>query len=499
MKKKLVVLLSLTLSVLFALSGCNLFGSKVVIYQETEKTVSNILMVSELSNYSVSTSRGPIVVLQNEDNYKIYNVDAEKVILTLQKGEDIYYDFDIVNENAFMVTRTRYTNNYSSETYSYFYDSNGSVVASVEGYAGLENFLDIYSFDLDFYRLNDNGGFEELSGLSYSFYDDLEYARGEYYYATSSETIITYDKNFNVVNYHRAPSYAQGISEIIILDNGNYVYQYEYNVDPLTEKYDYLDEDNVKYNLETVLVDISKNKVKDIDTDYIFGSGLYVEEITEEGIVIDEKYKTLIEIVTKIENKKLSRIDYKMMSINGKGKMEEIKPMIEYGQALVYTMSNGNYYTYTIAGELVVLDEDFKELKRFNERTIDFINNSLISINKKIYDANMNLVKDISEYDIVKVLSDCVILRSNSDDTYYCVRADGTQTGTETLINYEGTLIDGYLIEGIDGYMSFYNGAGKLVGTINGGYASVTASSSNYQKRLIRVSGHGDEYYYLAK
>ena len=451
-------------------------------FETNAVTLSQNSQVSKLTDYEVVNKVQNLILFENVNTvtstsypytsttyYKlaVYNIATKNVVwegnyddkTTNTKTYSVELKYNWVADNAalFVVkTTTTETVNFNTRTTerAALYDSCGMMMA--ETYGSTIDFTSIargYVYaDGTVYTFQEDGrsevAFEYPAYLEFPYFD---FTDGENYYSFDEDTmqITVYDSKFEYVDSYQLPVNAEWVNYVVMRD-GKLLVQYDIELEDDAKKYDFIYEksneiegdleidgtyndvslsftENKKYDLVTLLVDLEKDKVKEVKTDLAFlevtsmNDIAYYNEEYCEGLSDAEEISAYV-MAAKIEDGRVNFDRCDMYAVDAKAKFTKIESV------------EGNYYNYItrIAEDRWIycgnnanymIDGDGTVISRFDD--FDDVIGDYILVDDKIYDMDLELVLDLndSRYSIVDTMADGLLL-SNVDGDVYLFNAE---------------------------------------------------------------------------
>ncbi len=338
------------------------------------------------------------------------------------------------------------------------------------------------------------------------------YSDGKFIYM-EQHGVYTYNDDFTLLHYYEVPGYANG--EIYVLDNGCYLVQYQYMVDPYTDEYDfYFANQEVKFNTVTEFVNPAKDKVKEIETDYFFAGFKRASDL--EDVEMDG-YAGLIFAEAKISNKMYTPLQHDVtLTVTKKGKIEEAPELIKNQkmgkkEAIVQQFAD-YFYVQDILGQGYLLNEKGKVQMTLNASKGVKHNAKYMIYNDKVYDSTLTeMTLPDGEFLPYGLMNDCVLLYKTVDGVVEIYKWDGATTtlfaknngSTEILANWN----NGYKksvtnVETGKTTYTYYNAAGTELASLafNLTEKATAAEEKAYLYEGTEVTDTGSvTVYYLVK
>ncbi len=399
MKKKMLILLTLVLSVMMALSGCGRDDFEKSIKDPFVKApalttqTSTAFFGAEATVVSDASADGRLIrftntnALEGETYIALYDVKEGTIIKSFTKPTMSTIP------TTYVVNSVGFLENFE-KTYGYAVSSVTMRISDVTlgTYAPESYDLTLYNFDgssfayessedsvpsLDMvgtnvifgednlvfnYKVNKQKVGSFVADTSFGKFKpvpsiDVETEKYLYEYK-DDDKVAVYDQKFKKLGVYEAPRVDEPMS-IQILANGNLFFQ-GYNIlSSVDKEYDILI-DGTKIDLITEVYNVKKDKTEKVDTDYIVSSiinkinahavndslfGQYEEYILE---TLD-MYEDIDNVVpaVKIENKRvrfMNSTDYELCVINNDGEIEDTLPHVISDQFIITTSDEFGAY-----------------------------------------------------------------------------------------------------------------------------------------------------------
>lgn len=528
MKKKIVLSVSTLLCLIVALTSC--FGATASFtsfvqkdsYKAPPAAATMITQADIDGNYSSATNE--LVLFTKTENllttYTVYNIET---------GSKVWTGSESTNTNTNETTSTKYSVNFVSQwdnTWFYvtatkttvtstdtdtdvsytLYTANGNQFAYMSGDEAkaptYDRNTDLINFDKKVYRINDAGTVSLAFELSaFKSIPDVDYKAGNYYIAEADDTYTFYDANLNFVSNYSLPSYVD--AEAFILSNGNVLVQYTVEVDQFSDDYTFID-DEVKYELTTLLVNAKNGKTTKLNYDYVIEECYAAKEVSE-ALGLNEKIDN-VAVLYRIEDQRIntSVVSTTMASIGNNGKISKI--FGDYIDGMLPGMqpvANNRWKVMNTAEQTFVLDENGKVVGE--STNIDKYNSFYFVIDNKVYDWNFNLVVDLTSQKPTDITFMNSSIRYTNEDGEIKLYTNGsTQTivaeDSKKAISYTyGSLL--YVVSDSSGdktTYSVYNYAGNMLRSFTG-YSSFSVVASYEGAMILKVTNDGETNHFIVK
>ena len=472
MKKRVlgvVLTLVLALGCAFAVMGCGSDAKDLYDFTKSTSTpYSSATKIDELDKYAYGNSaEGNLAVFYNYDSessstsYKVFNLDTGKVVATMTIAEGAvggYYLYEVEKVGGAVFCSYYKAANASVYTYKLF-NENGTEITNYSKSGDLENNileinLDLIEFNDIIYRVGTDGSVVkafDVNDLSKFEITGLDAKSENYYYAAKEGVIVVYSAvDGTPVSYYQKPSYAEDFSWYV-LSNGNIFVQYSVKVDPYTDKYDYLKDNQygqygiAKYTLEQKIVNPKNGDVKDVKNSK---NPVYIEHVVALSGVIAQNYTFTTDgykgsaknfaSVLKIEDKKINTYTHYNYFMSDKGKLSEIEDTIVAQEGVGEFLDNGYVILTSKLGQKFLYDAELNLVGEVTNAQSQYYTEKFIITDKAIYDYTLKKVIDfaIGGYDIsyYSKVGENIIVRkevkteNSSYYDYYLLKDSNTPT-----------------------------------------------------------------------
>lgn len=476
--KKIISLITFILCIAMVLSSCSFSDmSFKKFYKDLEYKAPNQLtksnQISAIDGFEFERAYDNLLLFTTKDgeSYKVYNAKTDAVVLT-QDTENAQVEFFSVFDTPFIKVTKRTTTDDVTTTYVHLYSSNGALVADAKNPADarVTTKLDFFKFNGAVYRVNKDASATACSSYYLSDLPDIAWKTENYYYTSDDNNVSVYDKDLNCVFYWEFPSSNITDRGIFLLEEGILLAQGVERLPDDANKYDYA-ASGTKYNVVSFILNVEKDKVKEVDLDYRVTSVLSMDRIYQ---FQETEANALPKSVTNYANVKFindHRLDSraKEVVIEKNGDTIELAPEFESLPSIatkdrwIYTRDNGEMYLINEKGDII---------GNITGVGSDDRNENFIRMGEKILDYDLNVVYDAKTNGkrIVGMLQTSVILADESPDSegkthYYLYKADKTISKIEDYATYEYMYYLTYDSENETG--AIYAENGKLLLTLN--------------------------------
>ena len=446
--KKIISLTALILCMAMLLASCSFSGmSFKKFYKDAEyqapKQFSTSKQIATIDGLTFEEASGDLLLFTTNDGkgYRIYNAKTDAIILTFST-ENAYTEFFTVFDTTFVkVTETKITD--TTTTYVRIYNTKGELVADSKDPTdeSITTMLDFFKFNGTIYRVNENGSASVYSSYYLPNFPAIAEKTENYYYTSGTNEVSVYDNDLNFVFYWEFPSENITNRGIFLLEDGVLLAQGTERLPNDAKKYDYASS-GTKYNIVSYILNVEKDKVKEVNLDYKVTSTFNMDSIDsynedEESSSIPVDNYALVKF---INDHRLDSRDTPV-TIKNSGDTVEIAPEFDS----LPTMVTENRWIYTKHnGEQYLIDENGDVIGNITGTTAADRNDKFIRIGQKLYDYDLELVYDAKEHGqrIVSLLQTSVILVDESPDfsgniNYYLYKADKTSFKIENYDNHE--------------------------------------------------------------
>ena len=435
--KKHILVICLLLSVVLSFSSCKGKGydfaevSDAFAYEAEYEILTSKEKVDDLNKLSVysksfySNSNFNELVLmvdrtadRDEAELSVYNLLDNRIVLTVSLEKFYSHSFFECGGKTFVMITTR-TEVKLTDEYIYstsLYNASGTKLLTKNAEYDKDDVqiaCDLLQFGGKIYRVGEDAAltlvcdaalYGNLSTLS------LDCKTSDYYYAAKSESVSVYDHNLDRV-YFWELSYDADLCLINPLAGGKVLVQYINTLPEDAKSYDlivdgdFLDidaEGKQKCELVSLLLDVEKDKEKELKLDYIVAKVMNTDEIDEDGKVYDlpDKIDNLAAVMY-IEDDYLvtAESEIKTVVLNSKGKVaSDFIGDVEDVMDIPYGVAPDRFLYSTESGDKILADSTGKSFGKINSFYYnEYRNESYIVISDRIYDWSLNLVYDLDE------------------------------------------------------------------------------------------------------
>ncbi len=532
-KTGIIGLLATVITVAMLLTSCMGGGSVSSVgkylnedYDPSASVYASATQISELDGYLKVASNEEFVVFASIDptalSYKVFSFRTGTIITKIAETGTVC-TFNLVDgTSAFVVTKVQsdLTTAEVLKTTHVLYDGTGAAVATIEEDVAPdapELFGDLVIYDHVAYSVSNDGALtKELDVPEYLALGACDTWNDDYFYSMSVDSIRVYDRSFNGTTVWTAPSYAEE-TEFYVLNNGDVLIQYSYEMDHDSSDYDYYMDDNndgitEKMDLVTLVLSAKDGSVKDVNMEYIVRHILVSNKLYDENDdnnIFNDKFDNIAMVYPIVDEKidiSMANADYMLMS--NKGKIGKSLKMVDNQIASIpEKIGDDLYRVSTLYGEALI---------NGNGKILQQMNNSLSIVggyfigNRAIYDLELNEVYDLKENKatVIKTLDNTVFVRAEEDTKYTIIALCGGEQ--KTVYTYDSAAENNLTFEFVEeadcyvihntqsGDYQYYNAEGTLLVTTT---TKLTAldSSAEYKSMIFWNLDSAAPTYYIVK
>jgi hypothetical protein len=455
------------------------------------------------------------------DVLTVYSFAENKEVYTATESKTVKYDISLGEINGvsfFTVVITTYAMEDDVVNFTDFtkktllYDAAGTQKASADGAASLSRAGSFYAFGDAYYKVNKEVGIVKAYDKNPLASTPYLYQISDNYYIGwngSSSVTTFYDKDLNVVSNFVLPGYAIETGGGLISEN-KYLIQYRVKADAYTEEYDILDEDGEKYELYTVIFNIEKGKMKEIECDYYLDGVDYLPDAqTREYYGLNEKIQAVAEAYL-IADKRIDDAIAYLAIVSENGKISLFENLNGVVVVDVTPFAENLFEVYTADNKTYLVNEKFEVIGDISgdyER-----NEKYILAGGKVFDFTLKEVLDYEDEALeVQYIFVNTILFSDEDGAFFLF-ADGSLkalTSTKTVEGVEvpekmivpdqehwdaGIYVIGDMTDEENPIFKLYNADGKLLLSLAAdNYFDFELVDNTEEWTLIAVEGYDEE------
>ena len=516
--KKILALVASILCLVMILASCgSIKTAKIEDYLNPEYTPEDIVLkksnyISELEGYELTETNGSFAVFtkitlpnltKNPDakttvSYKLFSIAANKVIASAA-GTNINCEFSF-DENApiAIIEKTTYNTKTGDilETDYTAYDAAGTqLVSSTRAISGATQFADdlILFNNVAYQEDEETGALTKIKDIPeyVALAEYLDY-NDNYFYAGDDNNVVVYDRDFNFVASWSAPSYAaEEMCIMHLLNDGNLLIQYYYELDSDSAKYDVYEVNEtgitVKYDLVSLIFNPEKNSVKELDLDYLVYNVTTNAELQKEYEEGNSEFSAEFEniaYICPIVDKKLDYSDDAMDLVimnNKAGAMQSLKILDNQSTSAPRKVAT-DLYAVSLKIGYALINGKGEVINVINNESLELKDDYIVG-EQTIYNYDLTVAYDLAGNDasVLGYMGDSILVRSNRSKGYdILLLTEGNQktvysytkktttgtntTTTEVVVEFlydEGN--DFYCIHNsVSGY-AYYNANGDLI------------------------------------
>ncbi len=552
-KTKLLLLIATLLAVATVFCSCGTTVSSVNKFLNKDfdpksDVYNDASTVSELVGYSIVKSNEEFVIFRSiyltNVTYKVFSMNASKVIATFADSESVFAFklFDYVP--VVIVAKATKTDDIEGTlgedlgdmldgieatideladvTYT-AYDADGNIIKTTD-YKPEAPYLinfDTCIFDYAAYSVSTNGELtKEIDIPEYILVDSIDHVNDDYYYVINGTSISVYDHAFNTISHWVAPSYLSNIILPHIMNNGNILVQYTYEVDEDQKKYDLSDfggEYTAKLNLVSLIIDAKNGSAKEIELDYIVidcytNSNLnryhnYLGEVSP----FNDDFEN-IAIIAPIVDKKIDDSDASLdiVFMNNKGKAQDSLKIVDNQRASLSAISkigDDLYIADTLTGSALINAKG--KVQQTMNTSLTVCGEYFVG-DRAIYNLDLESVYSLTDNkaEVLACIDNTVFVKATNDNGYTILAfRDGDYTTVYTYVKESNSTLFFNIIEGV-GYVivnsatkdhTYYNSEGKTLLTTAYELEVEVTSNSNDIVILKGIDGEKTNYHVISK
>ena len=530
--KKTAILICALLTVVMLFSSCSLLTKEYTTATmfdatnppENASSLTSKSTVSALSgcekysapygSYYSRSSYNELFFFKNKDgDVKIYNVDENEVILTIDYKEFVSLDcFECFGVSFVMVVTKEKNKDNNYEYTTTLYSSSGDKVASADGQYDSddkETGFDLFQFNGTIYRTDRDGKCTKVCDTIVNGNLSFDYKTiktDKYYYAIGDSSVTVYDHALNKLFNWQCP-YETYDCSINALNGGKFLIQYILLLPDDATKYDIIyeeDDSAKKAELVSLIVDSATGKEKKINLDYAVYYTATADQILEEDVDdnLPDGVDTVAYIIP-IENKRIV-VDlnkYQFVAIDANGKVcGKLYSDLEGNIGMPSVIADNRAVYRNASGDFFLIDFDGRVISKFNgyvNASYSYMVQSYFVLNNKIYDYTLKEVLDLKSkgYTIIGTLLDGYMLENEEGECY--IFANGSAQSIEKAKHLNEFLYTTY--DSVERTYTLYNDQGKsiMTGDKNDSFDLVGYWSEGSLIRIYDFSSSEYIYYYI--
>ena len=384
---------------------------------------------------------------QNYERHIIYNMESGAVVYTGTETDrtEITVSANTLTWNGndepyFIVETTSWSDSTrlpATEAHStVLYDQNGTQLEIATQAVAATAQLDLLYFNGKYYRASEAGGIALAFNYSpLAATPNLTDKHGEYYYARTANNILVYDSTLSLVSRYDIPTYAIGVTSVI-LESGDIFLQYQYASDEFhTEDYDLIaitqdqngQNTQTKTKLVSALIDYKSGEAEPIECQYVVRAAntiTYNQTIAQDlGINLDDY--SVLAVAVPIENKREAQ-QVRMVAIDNSGEIVEFERIQgDYLNAIIQ-FTQGFWEVSTSANRTFLINTEGDVTLEITNATVC---GSLLICDNKIYSTDMTMLYDLTAHNMtVRYRFDGTMLLENADGEIFFYTGVGEPT-----------------------------------------------------------------------
>ena len=478
-------------------------------YEDDYHTLNSYNKLGDLTEMSYRGASNGILVFRNKDGKKVkfYDPETESFILTLDNDYLESYQVSTYCDSKFILTVER-DENKTGVYYTNLYDCKGNLVATKNGSSDLNydynlvtSRCDLIQFNGCIYRVDENGSTTRIiSNPFFGSIPSVDTKTANYYYDTDYDCVTVYNHNLDVVFYWSIP-YEDAYSTMLNVTSADVIIaQMLLNLPFDSDKYDFIDEEGNKFELQSIAIDVETGKEKNLKLDYAIEGIFY----SRSDVQIEDTYHNMVpaEItdlaaVYPIVDKRIANYDeQKLVSIDAKTGKIKLELFTEFdGNMPGDALAKDRFKVTLDSGVSLLIDSTGKVIANANNLSNASRNETYVVYDGKIYDYNFSLKYDYvaNDKEYVMMLGHGVLLRD--DDNYFIYTKNGdlrTIEGSVSTSNCTQTLVVSY----DDGKYYFYNEDGNSLGNLEGSYFSLIDYNYEAGYCIVSITKNSEVSYY---
>ena len=505
MKKRWLLLSVLLISLLLVLCSCSVIDKKALQKEQYLDQVETSKL-GDLEGYTYTSDNDGLVLLSKvedvesaEVSVKVLNIDSGEIVYSATIGEDD----SVFLENGFVI---RSRQNDDKTTYTVVNRDKTVLCTGVKSYLLVNDCLvydevNVIRFDKDYKAID-----SYTRGTFDGSIPDCDDYTEKYYYDTKDDTVVIYDKHYQMTAVYKAPSYLTN-PKFFVFDDGYVICQALEYLDDETTDYDVL-KGGSKYDLFTVRINPSNGNTKELKADFILQEVIRTEELEDDNIFVSSVKN--IAVVYPIENQRIlsDSEEFCLMSLNSRLQGNELWN-IQGETAICSPIGNGYLVSMgVITGNSYLLSSNMKVLA--NLSAVEEWTSKYFVMENGIYNFDLEKLEDLTDkdYEYVDNVGNTLIFRGKAknantgldEDAYY--RYDGSFTKIASGEEWGG--VDSsiyktwYCVEktGSSGTeYRYYDATGKLLFTSYGSSATRLAKGDQYALMRVTLSDGKSAFY----
>ena len=423
-RSKILSLFALLLSALMLFSACGskkFDGVKDILDQNAKVDAASVYSegeaVADLKDATHLKSGGdlalftkPVEDKDGETEWLVYNLKANQIVCKETATDKVEVSVDLMYNSYYEAAQSFFTvtvatkgegEKAKTEVVTTLYDKNGTSVATADYAEEASDMLDLIYFDGNCYRVDANGGVSKA--FAYSPLARLPEAGVKvlgHYYEMDDETatVTVYDDKLNYVAKYKVEYEDVAEVNFTVLENGNVFIQYSMQLDSHADEYDVLvieDDESVKYDYVSQILDIKKNTVKDVNCDYVIWYGINLLEDNgyyADNLGVNTESAAVIGYGCKIVDQRLT--DRVMLSIDEKGNVSELGEMNGSPITSVSLFDTNRWVVGTLDERAYIVDGEGNAIGEVTN--VEEPYGKLLYADGKLYNSDLSVVKNLT-------------------------------------------------------------------------------------------------------
>ena len=550
-KLRLLSLISAVLCLVLVFAACDTVRKGKISdylntgYKPVDTKLGQSAYLSELDGYDLINSNGyfavfsktnvstdPVAVPTVTVSYKLLSLSKGQVIATVAETNTLC-DVELDDEAPIAIiaksTLDIDTQDVISTQYT-AYDAAGTQLAtSSNEFEDSYTFADLTIFNYVAYKEDvKTGALVKQAEISeFTKLDSCNAWTDEYYYVSTSETLIVYDHSFKIVASWTIPSYAEDSLTYFVLNDGKVFIQYTYALDSEAKKFDYYeieDGETVKYDVVSLVLNPKKNTVKEKELDVVISNLVsnttlktleqMFEDVDPSNSSLSDDFENIAVIVPIIDKKLDSSSDAcDIVIMDNNLNVKKSLKTVENQELILAEKVADNLYSIKLKGGTALVNGDSKVVNVINNSAIQLVDDYIIG-ETAIYKYDLTKAYDLiaNDAEILAYLGDSILIRADKTDGYDIVLLyEGNQTTIysykdvvdATLAPVPATTFDYdedagffYIHNPVSGDYTYYNAENEIITTTQK-ELSVSSASAYGSVLLSGLNENLDAVYFI--
>ena len=457
MKKfKLLAFVAMTLVAVMVLSSCAFTVKDLSKIYNTEYDFKDTpykssTEISALTDYEFVTGHQFFGVFKKYDEKKdvtklaLYSFVKNEVIKEYKTDDEVEYSVDFVAHEfpIAVVTATTIPSEEDEEAVvtKTYVDATGNEFLTIDAdlEVGTPNFLseELVIINQTLYTANAKAGtVAKKMSVPATVSTDSMYKVGDYFY-TIGDAVIIYDESFVPVATYIAPSFAEAVGELVVMNDGSILVQYVIALPEDAVFYDVF-YDGVKYELVSNILSVD-GKLKEVSLDYIVMSCVpnfaVYDENDDDNMFVDG-FENLA-CIARIEDKRFDENEdnHEYVIMNNNAKVEKSLMLVDGQIDLPEMIAPDLYLVETVYGAALITGNG--EIKhQLTNTDFEFTSADGYFVGETaIYNTEFNMVYDLgaNEAEVLGTINETIFVKAGDDESYEIISfCGGKQTSVFT-------------------------------------------------------------------